>query len=510
MPRLRATPEERKARDAELEAHYDAVLSGQKQYGVPMMETPVKPTKTDAIKGNETLPDGVTLNDFSAFMPMHSYIYQPTREMWPAASVNARIEPVPVVDDDGEPVADDKGTATGSSANAWLDRNSAVEQMTWAPGEPMLIRDRLVSNGGWVERDGVTCFNLYRPPIIQHGDAAKAGRGSSTSTRSTARSRAHHQVHGLQGSAAAGQDQSRASARRRAGHRQGHAARAGQVCSRAVEFRGGLTQQVCGRFNGFSKSVILRISEAARSRRRQPLRFLRAHEGATPPRRRTCCASMKSTCASTAVFNVCGVIITTNYKTNGIYLPADDRRHYVAWSNLTKEDFTTAYWDESVELVRGRRHRATSPPISPASISPTSIRRPRRRRRRPSGPSSMPTARRRTASLPTRSTGLGQETIGEDGEPEIIRPKAVTIDKIATGRRVATSRCGSKTQRTAALFHTGWRSAVHACAQPTCQGWPVEDQWPSASRLCPEQHDAQRAMEQANALAGTAMARTGQ
>ena len=26
------------------------------------------------------LPDGVTLKDFSAFMPMHSYIYHPTRE----------------------------------------------------------------------------------------------------------------------------------------------------------------------------------------------------------------------------------------------------------------------------------------------------------------------------------------------------------------------------------------------------------------------------------------------
>ena len=89
MPRPRATPEERKARDAELEAHYDAVLSGRKQYGVPMMETPVKSAKADAIKGNKTLPDGVTLDDFSAFMPMHSYIYHPTREMWPAASVNA-------------------------------------------------------------------------------------------------------------------------------------------------------------------------------------------------------------------------------------------------------------------------------------------------------------------------------------------------------------------------------------------------------------------------------------
>src|ERR1700740_505193 len=40
------------------------------------------------------------------------------------------------------------------------------------------------------------------------------------------------------------------------------------------------------------------------------------------------------------VFNVLGFIITTNHKTDGIYLPADDRRHYVAWSDATKEDFT--------------------------------------------------------------------------------------------------------------------------------------------------------------------------
>jgi hypothetical protein len=42
--------------------------------------------------------------------------------------------------------------------------------------------------------------------------------------------------------------------------------------------------------------------------------------------------------------NVCGVLITTNHKTDGIYLPADDRRHYVAWSVLTKDDFEPGYW----------------------------------------------------------------------------------------------------------------------------------------------------------------------
>jgi len=38
------------------------------------------------------------------------------------------------------------------------------------------------------------------------------------------------------------------------------------------------------------------------------------------------------------------VIITTNHKTDGIYLPADDRRHFVAWSDRVKAEFTADYW----------------------------------------------------------------------------------------------------------------------------------------------------------------------
>ena len=64
--------------------------------------------------------DGVCLHAFFAYMPMHSYIFAPTREMWPAASVNARIPPIPVGD-------------KAISAAAWLDQNKPVEQMTWVP-----------------------------------------------------------------------------------------------------------------------------------------------------------------------------------------------------------------------------------------------------------------------------------------------------------------------------------------------------------------------------------------
>jgi hypothetical protein len=47
-----------------------------------------------------------------------------------------------------------------------------------------------------------------------------------------------------------------------------------------------------------------------------------------------------------SIINCCGVIITTNHKSDGIFLPPDDRRHYVAWSELRKEDFPPEYWNK--------------------------------------------------------------------------------------------------------------------------------------------------------------------
>ena len=45
-------------------------------------------------RDEDAAADGVTLEHFHAYMPQHSYIFAPTREMWPTASVNARIPPV--------------------------------------------------------------------------------------------------------------------------------------------------------------------------------------------------------------------------------------------------------------------------------------------------------------------------------------------------------------------------------------------------------------------------------
>ena len=105
----------------------------------------------------------MSLDDFYAYMPMHCYVYVPSREMWPASSVNARIAPVPGPNNKSVP------------ASTWLDQHKAVEQMSWCPGLPLLVRDRLVAEGGWIERGGVSCFNLYRAPTLEPGDAGNAG-----------------------------------------------------------------------------------------------------------------------------------------------------------------------------------------------------------------------------------------------------------------------------------------------------------------------------------------------
>ena len=117
---------------------------------------------------------GVTIDDFVAYMPTHVYIFTPCREPWTQTSVNARLPPVPVLDKNGRPKRVN-GKLVTMLPSRWLDQNKPVEQMTWCPGYPMLIKDRLVVDGGWIERKDVTCFNHYRPPRIQAGDASKAG-----------------------------------------------------------------------------------------------------------------------------------------------------------------------------------------------------------------------------------------------------------------------------------------------------------------------------------------------
>jgi hypothetical protein len=271
--------------------------------------------------------EGIALDDFHAYMPSHSYIFAPSREMWPATSVNARL----VLPD-------------GKKASAWLDQHRPVEQMTWAPGLPMLVRGRLISEGGWIERNGVTCFNLYRPPTIEHGNPNEAERWL-VHVRKVFGDAADHIVRWLAHRVQCPQEKIN------------HALVLGgaqgigkdtllEPVKRAVgpwNFCEVSPQHMLGRFNGFLKSVILRVNEArdlGDINRYQFYDHLKAYTAAPPDVLRVDEKFLREH----SILNCCGVIITTNHKADGIYLPADDRRHFVAWSELNKEEFAENYW----------------------------------------------------------------------------------------------------------------------------------------------------------------------
>jgi hypothetical protein len=278
---------------------------------------------------------GVSLDDFWAYMPMHNYIFAPTRSMWPSGSINARLGQIPVGGEDEIP------------ASVWLDTRKPVEQMTWAPGLPMIIRDRLIHEGGWIDRKGVSCFNLYLPPTIAGGDPGQAGQWIDHIKYIYPDDADHilnwlaHRVQRpyekinhsivLGGKPGIGKDTLLEPVKQAIG---------------AWNFQEVSPSQITGQFNGYLKSVILRISEARDTGgnfdRYQFYEHTKIYMAAPPDVLRV---NEKHT-KEYPILNVTGVIITTNHKTDGLYLAADDHRHDVAWSEKTKEDprFQNGYW----------------------------------------------------------------------------------------------------------------------------------------------------------------------
>ena len=302
---------------------------------------------TEEVVAPETEGSGVAIEDFVAYMPMHAYFFTPCRELWPGSSINARLPRKPLLDQHGRPILNAKGESTTISPAQWLDRNKPVEQTTWCPGMPMLIRNRLVVLGGWIVRPDVTCFNQYRPPRLKLGKASKATPWLKHVERVYDAQDAAHSINWL------------AHRVQRPGEKINHALVLGgaqgigkdtllEPVKYAVgpwNFHDVSPGHLLGTFTGFLKSVILRVSEARDLGEVNRFKFYdhtKVFIVAPPDVLRVNEKHLREY----YVFNCLGFLVTTNHKTDGIYLPADDRRHYVAWSQRTKEEFTPDYWNK--------------------------------------------------------------------------------------------------------------------------------------------------------------------
>lgn len=99
------------------------------------------------------------------------------------------------------------------------------------------------------------------------------------------------------------------------------------------------------RFNGYLKAVIFRINEARDLGDFDRFRFY-DHLKAIIASPRDVLRINEKHVREYYIPNLCGVIITTNHKTAGIYLAEDDRRHHIAWSPRKKGEFPESYWRE--------------------------------------------------------------------------------------------------------------------------------------------------------------------
>lgn len=102
----------------------------------------------------ERPPSNATIDDFWAYLPEHKYIHTPTRKLWPEASISSIL---------------------GDDSPNMLDCTKPVHDMGWVPGEDVIIKDRLMIDGGYIDKPGSNTFNLYQPPpSLAKVDASKA------------------------------------------------------------------------------------------------------------------------------------------------------------------------------------------------------------------------------------------------------------------------------------------------------------------------------------------------
>lgn len=276
-----------------------------------------KPKKDD----NEALK----LEDFWADGPGGDFLHRPTGKKWSAKSLKAHFN---------------------GSAHKTVSKARSFQTRTWIPGRPQIMVDTIAKKAYIQQRRGYNAYNSYEPPAIGEGDPQEAkpwlehiemvypdNANHIIQWLAHRIQRPHEKINHaivLGGKQGIGKDTLLAPAVHAIG---------------PWNFQEVSPNQLLGRFNGFVRSVILRVSEArdmGDSDRYALYEHLKQYTAA-PPEFLRCDEKYTQ---EYPVKNVCGVIITTNHKQGGIYLPSDDRRHYVAWSDKDKTDFTEKYWND--------------------------------------------------------------------------------------------------------------------------------------------------------------------
>ena len=295
----------------------------------------------------------MSIEDFVAFPPNNTFIYLPCREQWSAAAIDAVLPPQQDLDANGQPRRH-LGKPVMIKASMWLMRYRRCEQLSWQPGEPMFIRDRLVISGiGWVERAGANVLNTYKAPPLVVGDATKAKRWVD-------------HWHAIYPEDADYIIKWLAQRVQRPGVKINHALLLGSekhgvgkdtLLAAALYATGAGNYMTIGprrlfsQYTNFVKSVILHVSEAKDTANDSGERIDRF---AMYDRMKDLIAAPPLTLhyvdkylKGYEIINCTGVVLTTNAELGSVHLPEGDRRFYVAWTSFDgKTAFSEQYWKE--------------------------------------------------------------------------------------------------------------------------------------------------------------------
>jgi hypothetical protein len=318
---------------------------------------------------------GISYQDFAKFLPEdNTYIFIPTGEKWKAQGVATACPPIPVLDPAKKGMQTEEIEARFGVSDPYLretvetkdkttgvvtkeeivvyesavkllsrDRRRQVAGITWWPGQPPIIQDTVVrTKGGIIKQRGTNMFNSYRPPQLPIGKPRDPGawldhlkllypddwphivRWFAARVQWPERKILHALVMG--GGTRIGKD----------------------TIIRPLVYAVGpwnvaspKAQTIMDepKFNPYLESVVCLINEVrdfGDDNRHAFYNRMQPWLGGTATGVLECA---DKNVKAHPIIDVFDPIITTNLETSGLFLPDDDARHYVAWSNRTWTDW---------------------------------------------------------------------------------------------------------------------------------------------------------------------------
>lgn len=262
-------------------------------------------------------------NDFYAIRPANKYLYIPSGALWPAESVNKVLPPRMVG-------RNDRDQPVFQNAAEWLMKERGVDSMVFDPALPQIVEGKVAREQGVIEHDGAILFNRYQPSLLEPGEAAEGERWAD-------------HVRKLFPNAAEAEHIIRVCAHRvqRPGEKVRHALLIGgppgvgkdTIFDALIPALGAWNtasispDEIFKPFNEYSASVLLRINEVVDLHEISRYKFYEATKTLIAGSPEYIEVNPKYG-AKYHVRNCACVVMTTNYGSTGMYLTADDRRHF--------------------------------------------------------------------------------------------------------------------------------------------------------------------------------------